>query len=72
MSKSSPKNTVKVTIPFSFKGIDYEPSCVIDLDAFILGDNGIESVFQIVASQNNIGNYSYEYEVLESPTKIYR
>jgi len=71
MSKNNPKNTVKVTIPFSFKGVDHEPSCVIDLDAFIMGDQGIEAVFHIVASQNGIGNYSYEYEVLESSKKIF-
>ncbi|MEE9302209.1 MAG: hypothetical protein V3U84_00340 [Thiotrichaceae bacterium] len=58
-------------MPFSFKGIDHEPSCVIDLDTFILGNQGIESVFHIVASHNNIGNYSYEYEVLESSVKIF-
>ncbi len=65
------KNSIKVTIPFSFKGTDHEPSCIVDLDAFILGDQGIEAVFHIVASQNNIGNYSYEYEVLESSTKVF-
>ncbi|MEE9310188.1 MAG: hypothetical protein V3U64_04150 [Cocleimonas sp.] len=36
-----------------------------------MGDQGIESVFHIVASHNNIGNYSYEYEVLESSVKIF-
>ena len=71
MGENSQKNTVKVTIPFSFKGVDHEPSCVVDLDAFITGDQGIEAVFHIVASQNSIGNYSYEYEVLESSKKIF-
>lgn len=65
------KNSIKVTIPFSFKGTDHEPSCIIDLDQFILGDQDIESIFHIVASQNNIGNYSYEYEVLESSKKLF-
>ncbi len=71
MNENSQRNTVKVTIPFSFKGIDHEPSCIIDLDAFILGDQGIEAAFHIVASQNSIGNYSYEYEVLESSKKLF-
>ncbi len=65
------KNSIKVTIPFSFKGINYEPSCIIDLDTFILGDQSIESIYHIVASQNNIGNYSYEYEVLESSALVF-
>ena len=65
------KNSIKVTIPFSFKGINYEPSCIIDLDTFILGDQSIESIYHIVASQNNIGNYSYEHEVLESSDLVF-
>ncbi len=65
------KNTIKVTIPFSFKGINYEPSCIIDLDTFLLGEQSIDSIFQLVAAENNIDNYSYEYEVLESSKKIF-
>ena len=65
------KNTIKLTIPFSFKGVDHTPSTVIDLDAFMSGDQNLQAIFQIVASENNIGNYSYEYEVLESSPKIY-
>ena len=65
------KNTIKVTIPFSFKGIDHEPSCIIDLDTFLLGEQNIDSIFHLVAAENNIDNYSYEYEVLESSKKIF-
>ena len=65
------KNTIKVTIPFSFKGMDYTPSAVIDLDKFVLTGQTIDSIFQIVARQNNIDAYSYEYEVLESAALIF-
>ena len=65
------KNTIKLTIPFSFKGVNHTPSSVIDLDAFILGDQNKHAIFQVVANENKIGNYSYEYEVLESSPKIY-
>jgi hypothetical protein len=65
------KNTIKVTIPFSFKGVEYTPSSTIDLDLFTLGDQTIDSVFQLVANENKIDNYSYEYEVLESATKFF-
>ena len=60
------KNTVKATIPFSFKGIEHKPSSIIDLDAFANGEQTIDNVFQLVANENKVDNYSYEYEVLES------
>ena len=65
------KNTIKLTIPFSFKGESHTPSSVIDLDMFLRGDQNPQAIFQIVANDNKIGNYSYEYEVLESSPKIY-
>lgn len=65
------KNTIKVTIPFSFKGVEYNPSSIIDLDVFTLGDQTLDTVYQIVANENKIDNYSYEYEVLVSSRKIY-
>ncbi len=60
------KNTITVTIPFSFKGKDYQPSSVIDLDDYIQKHNDFSSVFHQIAAENNIDPYSYEYEVLES------
>ena len=60
------KNSIKVTIPFSFKGIEYMPSSVIDLDVLVQGDQNINSIFHHVANENKIDNYSYEYEVLQS------
>jgi len=65
------KNTIKVTIPFSFRGLEHTPSSIIDLDVFILGDQTLDNVFQLVANENKIDNYSYQYEVLESSPKIF-
>ena len=65
------KNSIKVTIPFSFKGIERTPSSIIDLDLFIRGDQNLDSVLHHVANENKIDNYSYEYEVLESSPKIF-
>ncbi len=64
-------NTIKITIPFSFKGVEHEPSAIIDLDVLIQGDQTLDSTFQMVANENRIDNYSYEYEVLESSPKIF-
>jgi len=65
------KNSIKVTIPFSFKGVEHKPSSIIDLDVFIQGEQTIDNTFQRVANENKIGNFSYEYEVLESSPKIF-
>ena len=68
---NTPKNTIKVTIPFSFKGVEHTPSSIIDLDALIQSDQLIHNTFHHVANDNKIDNYSYEYEVLESSRKIF-
>ena len=65
------KNSITVTIPFSFKGKEHTPTTIIDLDAFVKSDQTLDFIFHQVATENNIGSYSYEYEVLESSTKIF-
>lgn len=65
------KNTIKVTIPFSFKGVEHTPSSVVDLDVFSQGEQTIDNVFQLVANENKVDNYSYEYEILESATVFF-
>lgn len=65
------KNTITVTIPFSFKGVNREPSSVIDLDVFLEQNDNFDFVYYQVATENKIDNYSYEYEVLESSAKIF-
>lgn len=60
------KNTITVSIPFSFKGENYAPSIKIDLDEFVKTQKTFDSIVNLVARQNNIDPYSYEYEVLES------
>ncbi len=65
------KNTIKVTIPFSYKGIEHSPSSIIDLDLLAQGEQSIDAVTHHVAKDNHIDNYSYEYEVLESSPKVF-
>ncbi len=59
-------NTIKATIPFSFKGKTYQPAAIIDLDALIQGEQTLDAIYQLVAKENKIDHYSYEYEVLEA------
>lgn len=58
-------NSVRVTILFSFKGKNYNPSSVIDLDRYLESNKTLPEFYQIVARDNNIDRYSYEFEVME-------
>lgn len=60
------KNSIVVTIPFDFKGEHHTPSITIDLDNFIASKKELSEIYATVAVSNNIGPYSYEYEVLMS------
>lgn len=60
------KNSIVVTIPFDYKGKHLTPSVTIDLDDFVENDKGIANIYSLIAAQNSIGLYTYEYEVLMS------
>lgn len=62
------KNSIVVTIPFSFKGEEFAPSSVINLDQFCEQGHKREALHQYVATKNKIDMYSYEYDVVESST----
>lgn len=65
------ENTIKLTIPFSFKGQNYQPSVIVDLDAFTQQEFDMQSMLPQLARENNIGNYSYEFEILESSAWVF-
>ncbi len=59
------KNCVTVQIFYSYQGVDYSPSAVIDFDYYLGKNIQIPPLFHLVASQNDIDIYSYQYEVME-------
>ncbi|MBE9549603.1 MAG: hypothetical protein IMF09_09380 [Proteobacteria bacterium] len=65
------KNSITVTIPFSFKGVEHQTSAVVDLDSYTRTQLNLDQLFHLVATENGIDRYSYEYEVLESSTLIF-
>ncbi len=65
------KNSVTVEIRFSFKGESFAPSAVIDLDHYQEKGLPIPAFFHLVASQNQIDIYSYQYEVMEMGQTVY-
>lgn len=65
------KNTITASIPFSFKGKNQSPSLVIDLDDFIKNNIEVSILTRLIATENKIDYYSYEYEVLESSPIVF-
>lgn len=57
-------NRLVVSAEFHFKGEKYNPSMVIDLDEHIKSENSDEALYLLLAKNNSIDTYSYEYEVL--------
>ena len=58
------KNSITATINFDFKGQRYSPSLVIDLDSHMQSIGKLPDFHGLIAAANNIGIYSYEYEML--------
>ena len=58
------KNSIKATIEFDFKGERFTPSLNIDLDLHMQSIGRLPDLHGLIASANNIGIYSYEYEML--------
>ena len=65
------KNTITITIPFSFKGKEFKPSSKINLDDFCQQNHDFNLLYHVVATENKIDNYSYEYEVLQASTLLF-
>jgi len=59
-------NKITATIEFSFKGEEHRPSTTLDLDDMMQKHRTLPPLHQLIATLNNIDNYSYEYEVLLS------
>jgi hypothetical protein len=58
-------NRITVQIIFSYRGVTYQPSATINLDSYLEKNQPIPDFFDIVAIENNIDAYSYEYEVMQ-------
>jgi len=59
-------NRVTASVEFSFKGQTIAASVELDLDACMQTANGIPDLYHLLATRNNIGLYSYEYEMLQA------
>lgn len=63
------KNIVTATIEFSFKGETFTPGITIELDKHLKANGSLlDNLYSIIATENNIGLYSYEYEMMQAET----
>ena len=58
------KNRITISIPFSFKGENFHPSCTLDLDKQMQTFGSIPCLFTFVANECGISVYSYEHDVM--------
>ena len=65
------KNTIVISAEFFFKGEKLSPSMMLDLDSHIHSNICIESLYPLLAKNNNIDLYSYEYEILLAEKLIF-
>ena len=65
------ENRITATIPFDYKGERFSPSAEINLDDIMSREMDISGIYLSVANHNQIGLYSYEYEVLLSSEIIF-
>ncbi len=60
------KNSFTITLEFSYKGENFELAASVDLDEYMQKMKGIPNLHDLIARQNGIDSYSYQYEVLTS------
>jgi len=59
------KNEIIASIEFYFKGVQYLPSLVLDLDKMMVNAGQLQRrLYDTIALANNIDSYSYEYEMM--------
>ena len=65
------KNTVIVQVNFSFKGENFTPSIMLELDDFVKHSGSLAGLYSKIAQQNKIDTYSYAYEMMEASELIF-
>jgi hypothetical protein len=60
------KSSIEVSVQFDFKGKTLKPTATVDLDMHMQQYGQMPEWHHLLARENEIGFYSYEFEVLES------
>ncbi|MCK5901626.1 MAG: hypothetical protein KAG28_00640 [Cocleimonas sp.] len=64
------KNTITAQVNFSFKGEEFNPSTVIDMDVFAPHNKNFSGLYAKIALINQVDTYSYAYEAMEASALI--
>lgn len=60
------KSSIEISAQFDFRGETFTPVITLDLDRLMQNGAVMPDYYQLLANENGIGLYSYEYEVLEA------
>jgi len=58
------KNRITISIPFCFKGEEFTPTCIVDLDEQMKRYGSLPCLYTHLAEENGISPYSYEHDVM--------
>ncbi len=59
-------NRIDASVTFSFKGNTLSPRVTLELDRFLEKEGKLPDLYLLLAQENGIGLYSYEYEMLQA------
>ena len=65
------KNSIEVSVAFSYRGVNYTPSAIVDLDEVMTHSGSLDDFHPTLAKLNGIDTYSYLYEVMESYALVF-
>lgn len=60
------RNLIKIRCEFSFRGQIFTPTLELNLDEIMTQHRTLPDLYPLLAEHNQIGLYSYEYEMLEA------
>lgn len=60
------KNIITATIVFYFKGVKFSPELTLELDTYMQSGKSVPNLYPLIANENNIDLYSYEYEMMQA------
>lgn len=60
------KSSIEIKAVFDYRGETYSPSVTLDLDRQLERYGQLPDFHRLLATENHIDSYSYQYEVLES------
>ncbi|MCK5895525.1 MAG: hypothetical protein KAG20_01905 [Cocleimonas sp.] len=65
------KNTVIAQVNYSFKGENFTPSILLEIDLFAAQYADFSSLCRTIAQQNKIDTYSYAYDIMDSSALVF-